>query len=139
MQTSLDVRGGVAPSSAREGPAPAFDGARAAPPAARAAAPSCATPVAKAPEGDAPATLFSIREVAAATGVTAHTLRYYERAGLLPRVPRASSGHRRYGPTEVRWVTFLRRLHETGMPIRRMLEYARLVRRGESTDRKSVV
>jgi DNA-binding transcriptional MerR regulator len=76
---------------------------------------------------------LSIREVAAATGVTPHTLRYYERIGLLARVGRAKSGHRRYGPDDVRWIEFLRKLHDTGMPIRRMLEYARLLRRGDST------
>jgi DNA-binding transcriptional MerR regulator len=77
--------------------------------------------------------LMSIKEVAAATGVTAHTLRYYERIGLMPTVPRASSGHRRYGPDEVRWIEFLRKMQQTGMSIQRMLEYARLLRRGDST------
>jgi DNA-binding transcriptional MerR regulator len=76
---------------------------------------------------------LTIKEVAAATGVTAHTLRYYERIGLMPTVPRASSGHRRYGPDEVRWIEFLRKMHQTGMSIQRMLEYARLLRRGDST------
>jgi len=75
---------------------------------------------------------WSIREVSVQTGVSAHTLRYYERAGLI-RIPRAANGHRRYGPAEVRWISFLRRLHATGMPIRRMRDYARLVWRGDST------
>ncbi|HWL85853.1 MAG TPA: MerR family transcriptional regulator [Polyangiaceae bacterium] len=88
--------------------------------------------------GSAPAaapTQFTIREVAQRTGVTEHTLRYYERIGLLAGVPRAASGHRRYGEDEVRWVVFLRKIHQTGMPIRRMLEYAQLLRRGDSTIR----
>jgi DNA-binding transcriptional MerR regulator len=76
---------------------------------------------------------FSIKEVAAQTGVTAHTLRYYERIGLLRGVPRAASGHRRYRDSDVRWVEFLRKLHATGMPIRRMQEYAALLRKGDST------
>jgi DNA-binding transcriptional MerR regulator len=76
---------------------------------------------------------LTIKEVAAATGVTAHTLRYYERIGLMPSVPRADSGHRRYGPDEVRWIEFLRKMQQTGMSIQRMLEYARLLRRGDST------
>jgi len=76
---------------------------------------------------------LSIAEVAASTGTSAHTLRYYERIGLIRPISRATSGHRRYGPEDVRWIEFLRKLHATGMPIRRMLAYAVLVRRGDST------
>lgn len=76
---------------------------------------------------------LSIRQVASETGVTAHTLRYYERIGLLRGVPRAASGHRRYRPEDVRWIEFLRKLHATGMPIRRMKEYAALLRKGDAT------
>ena len=79
---------------------------------------------------------LSIREVAARTGITTHTLRYYERIGLVPSVPRARSGHRRYGESDLAWLELLKRLHATDMPIRRMLEYARLARRGESTVRE---
>jgi DNA-binding transcriptional MerR regulator len=76
---------------------------------------------------------LSIREVAARTGITTHTLRYYERIGLVQPVARAKSGHRRYGEGDLRWLELVKKLHATDMPIRRMLEYARLVRRGEST------
>ncbi|WP_437805947.1 MerR family transcriptional regulator [Sorangium sp. So ce1078] len=83
--------------------------------------------------GSGTAGALTIAEVAAATGTSAHTLRYYERIGLIRPVSRARSGHRRYGPDDVRWVEFLRKLQATGMPIRRMLAYAALVRRGEGT------
>lgn len=76
---------------------------------------------------------LTIAEVAAATRATVHTLRYYERIGLIAPVARARSGHRRYGPDDVRWVVFLRRLHETGMPIQKMLAYAALARQGDAT------
>jgi len=76
---------------------------------------------------------LSIREVAERTGITAHTLRYYERIGLVPHVPRARSGHRRYGEADLEWLELLKRLPATEMPIRRMREYARLVRRGAAT------
>jgi DNA-binding transcriptional MerR regulator len=76
---------------------------------------------------------FSIREVAATTGITAHTLRYYERIGLVQPVARARSGHRRYDENDVRWLELLKKLHATNMSIKKMLEYARLARRGEST------
>src|SRR5437868_1965084 len=78
-------------------------------------------------------TALSIREVAARTGITSHTLRDYERIGLVHPVARARSGHRRYGDADVQWLELVKKLHATDMPIRRMLEYARLVRRGEST------
>ena len=86
---------------------------------------------------DAPAEpeALSISQVAAATGLTVHTLRYYERAGLmLEPVERASSRHRRYRPADVGWVDFLTKLRATGMPIARIREYARLLRLGPVTE-----
>lgn len=75
-----------------------------------------------------------IAEAAAATGVSAHTLRYYERAGLmLTPIDRASSAHRRYSDADIGWVRFLTRLRWTGMPIAGMRRYTELVREGEST------
>jgi len=83
---------------------------------------------------DASAAL-SISDAARATGVSAHTLRYYERAGLmLDRVGRAPSSHRRYSEEELRWVVLLTKLRSTGMPIRRMREYADLVRAGDGNE-----
>jgi len=76
---------------------------------------------------------MTIRACAAETGASADTIRYYEKIGLLPRVPRSARGHRRFGAAEIRWIVFLRRLHETGMSIRRMQQYARLLRRGDAT------
>jgi len=78
---------------------------------------------------------LSISQAAAATGLTAHTLRYYERAGLmLDRVDRAASTHRRYSPEDITWVTLLTKLRATGMPIRMIREYAELVRAGEGNE-----
>jgi DNA-binding transcriptional MerR regulator len=78
---------------------------------------------------------LSISDAALATGLSAHTLRYYERAGLmLDPVERAPSSHRRYTEAEIRWVTLLTKLRSTGMPIRRIREYAELVRAGEGNE-----
>jgi DNA-binding transcriptional MerR regulator len=84
---------------------------------------------------------FSIRACAAKTGVSPDTLRYYEKIGLLSRVSRSAAGHRQFTEADVRWVTFLRRLHDTGMPIRRMQQYARLLRKGDHTrsDRQALL
>ena len=78
---------------------------------------------------------LSISDAARAAGVSAHTLRYYERAGLmLERVGRADSSHRRYSDEEIRWVTLLTKMRSTGMPIRRIREYADLVRAGDGNE-----
>lgn len=75
----------------------------------------------------------SIAEMARRTGLSAHTLRYYERAGLIRAVSRNAGGHRRYGPEDAAWVAFLHRLRETGMPIRQMRTFAQLRARGDAT------
>jgi DNA-binding transcriptional MerR regulator len=76
---------------------------------------------------------FTIQEVAARTGLSVHALRYYERAGLLPSVERAASGHRRYRTDDLNWIAFLLRLRATGMSIRQMRAYADLRRQGDTT------
>jgi len=74
-----------------------------------------------------------IAAVAEETGVTAHTLRYYERIGLL-NVPRDEAGRRMYTEREVGQVVFITRLRQTAMPIRDIQAYFRLVRAGEGTE-----
>lgn len=77
---------------------------------------------------------LSISEVADLTGLTTHTLRYYEREGLmLVPVDRASSTHRRYTDGDVAWVQFLTRLRSTGMSISTVREYVELARQGDET------
>lgn len=76
---------------------------------------------------------LSIRDVAQATGLTAHTLRYYERIGLLSPVGRDVGGRRRFAARDLDWIAFLQRLRTLGMPIREMCEYAALRRDGDST------
>jgi DNA-binding transcriptional MerR regulator len=79
-----------------------------------------------------PGTSLSIAEMAERTGVSAHTLRYYERIGLLD-VPRDTAGHRRYGAGDFARVVFLSRLRMTGMPIRALQRYVALAGEGEGT------
>jgi len=77
---------------------------------------------------------MTITELSGATGVSKHTLRYYERVGLVPLVERdPSSHHRRYSDGHVRWIGLLRDLRACGMPIRDVRAYARLVAKGDST------
>ncbi len=76
---------------------------------------------------------YSIADVAERTGVTAHTLRYYERVGLLD-VGRQASGHRRFSSNDVDRVVFIGRLRATAMPIRDIQRYFELVARGPATE-----
>ena len=71
---------------------------------------------------------LTIQQVAQATGLSTHTLRYYERCDLLAPIHRASNGHRRYSPQDIRWIRFLTKLRMTGMPIRQIQQYATLLR-----------
>ena|SRR3712207_3044463 len=77
---------------------------------------------------------LTIAQMAEATGLSTHTLRYYEREGLMfAPVDRASSSHRRYTEADVAWVGFLTKLRSTGMPIRDVRRYVELVRAGDGT------
>ena len=76
---------------------------------------------------------MNIREFAEHTGLSAHTLRYYEREGLMGEVGRDENGHRVYGPQDSQWVNFLHHLRETGMSIREMQRYCALRTLGDET------
>ena len=65
--------------------------------------------------------------------MTAHTLRYYERVGLIQPVERARNGHRRYSDADEAWIHFLHCMRATSMPIREMQRYAALREVGDST------
>lgn len=76
---------------------------------------------------------YTIQEAAERTSTSVHTLRYYERIGLLDPVERAGSGHRRYTNRDLSWIRFLTLLRNTGMPIRQMRTFVQLERTGDST------
>jgi DNA-binding transcriptional MerR regulator len=80
------------------------------------------------------ATALTIADAAKASGLSAHTLRYYEKAGLLEPVDRDPSGHRRYGDSDLERIRFLTKLRATGMPIREVRRYAELMNVGDSTN-----
>lgn len=79
-------------------------------------------------------TTRSISEAAQELGLTAHTLRYYEREGLmLTPVDRVSSDRRRYTEGDLAWLGFLRKLRSTAMPIATVRRYVELARAGDGT------
>ena len=78
---------------------------------------------------------MSIAEAARRTGVSAHTLRYYERAGLvITDVNRTHGGRRRYHQVDLNWISVCTKLRATGMPIKTILRYAQLVAEGHGNE-----
>ncbi len=76
---------------------------------------------------------YTIRTMAARCGMTTHTLRYYERVGLIQPVGRARNGHRRYSDADEAWLNFLHCMRDTNMPIREMQRYAALREDGDDS------
>lgn len=74
-----------------------------------------------------------IGELAQASGLSVHAIRWYEARRLIPGVRRNAAGHRDYSEWHVHWLALLDRLKRTGMTIAQMVAYADLVRRGEDT------
>jgi DNA-binding transcriptional MerR regulator len=75
-------------------------------------------------------TTWSIGEAAAKCGLSPHTLRWYERIGLVGPVAKGGDGRRRYSDADLDWLSLITRLRETGMPVSDMQRYAELVRSG---------
>lgn len=76
---------------------------------------------------------MKIAELARRSGRSAHTIRYYERIGLMPPALRDAAGHRDYGADALVWITFIGHMKAAGMPIQDMLHYARLRQQGTQT------
>jgi DNA-binding transcriptional MerR regulator len=77
--------------------------------------------------------MFSPGQAAQQSGFSLDTLRYYERIGLLDDIERDPSGHRRFRDDDLEWLSVLRCLRDTGMPIAHMRRYAELSRCGDPT------
>jgi DNA-binding transcriptional MerR regulator len=77
---------------------------------------------------------MKIGELVQHSGLSAHTIRYYERIGLLPYADRDRSSRRDYDASILIWIEFIGRLKTTGMPIRDMLRYAELREHGVNTE-----
>ena len=73
---------------------------------------------------------MTIREIAAKTNMSTDTLRYYERIGLLPPVPRNAAGIRNY---DEYFVNFIKKLKASGMSLEHIIDYIRLAEMGDAT------
>ncbi len=89
------------------------------------------------PAHSGPRAGMTIAEAARRTGVSVHTLRYYERAGLVvTAVDRTAGGRRRYHKLDLDWIVVCTRLRATGMPIKTIRCYAQLVSAGPGNEQE---
>lgn len=77
---------------------------------------------------------YTIQETAEEMQISADTLRYYEKIGLLHPIPRDQNGRRMYGEPDLGWIYWLKLLRDSGMPIRTMKDYVNLTRSGDDDD-----
>jgi len=77
--------------------------------------------------------VITIGELSRLSGLTTHTIRYYESVGVLRPNSRAANGHRRYSRSDVLWLEFVLRLKLTGMPLAEIKQYADLREQGDPT------
>ncbi len=76
---------------------------------------------------------MTIKQVSEQYGISQDTLRYYEKAGLIPEVTRTSGGIRDYQPEDLGWVELVLCMRNAGLPMNSIAEYRRLYQQGEST------
>ena len=74
-----------------------------------------------------------ISEISEKSGISIHTLRYYEKIGVLKPIARNSSGRRIYNTSDLEWLTWINRLKSTGMPLSEIKAYANYRSVGDST------
>ena len=77
--------------------------------------------------------MYSIQEVCRKTGLTAHTLRYYEKEGLLTGVARSAGGFRQYSDEDMEWLGLICCLKNTGMPLQEIARFVQLAHQGDRT------
>ena len=76
---------------------------------------------------------MTIAEVSKKYGLTQDTIRYYEKIGLIPPVPRNSSGIRNFDEQSCRWIEFIKCMRNAGLSIEVLTKYVKLFKEGKST------
>lgn len=79
---------------------------------------------------------MTIAETSRKYSITADTLRYYERIGIIPPVPRTKGGIRDYDEESCRWIELMKCLRSAGVQIEALIEYAALCRQGAGTEER---
>lgn len=76
---------------------------------------------------------MTIKEASEITGISVDNLRYYERIGLIPKVPRNKSGFRDFDEMSLRWITFVLNFKKAGVSLEKIIEYVSLAQQGDET------
>ena len=76
---------------------------------------------------------MTIAEVSRMFEISADTLRYYERIGLLPAASRTCGGIRDYGVKDLGWIAFIKCMRSAGLPIEALIEYVELFQQGDAS------
>lgn len=76
---------------------------------------------------------MQISEVSEKYDISADTLRYYEKIGLLPPVRRSKSGLRDYGESDLHWIDFIKCMRSAGLPVEQLIQYVQLFPQGEAS------
>lgn len=84
---------------------------------------------------------MNIAEVTRQLSMSADTLRYYERIGLIPPVKRSKNGIRNYDEHDLKWIEFISCMRSAGLPIEVLIEYVSLFQQGSETNdaRKNIL
>ena len=77
--------------------------------------------------------MINIKKASEETGVSADTIRYYERIGLIPPIKRNENGVREFDEEDLKWIAFSRQMRNAGLSIESLIEYLALFRSGEET------
>lgn len=77
--------------------------------------------------------MFTVQQVCRKTGLTAHTLRYYEKEKLLPGIGRSAGGFRQYTDEDLEALSMICCLKNTGMPLKDIARFMALTREGDQT------
>jgi DNA-binding transcriptional MerR regulator len=76
---------------------------------------------------------MTIKKASEKYGISQHTLRYYEKIGMIPRVNRNESGIRDYMSDDLEWIELVLCMRNAGLPVKVMVEYLKLHQMGDST------
>lgn len=76
---------------------------------------------------------YSMKEVTQITGLSEHTLRFYEKQQLIINIKRDTNNYRLYSDFDIQWIQFLTKVKSTNMPLKDIQKYAKLMAKGNST------
>lgn len=79
---------------------------------------------------------MQVKQVAENLGLSEHTIRYYDKAGLFPFVSRDKNGYRDFSKEDLYWIEFIKCMRQTHMPVSKLKEIAELYHQGSSTKMK---